>query len=246
MPIYDPNHVEYAINSGFIQIVMDKGRQQPAYYAAPRLGRLFPAVALIHDWWGLTPIIRRLANHFAQTGYYVIVPDLFEGQRADSPRRAMELVEALGEERGMMRVSSALNVVEHHNHSNGQVACIGIGLGGSFAFNAAINRDDLEASVAFGGFPQAYLGRFKNCNTPILALYGSEEPHIQPKTIEKLKRELAESMLGDQHEVSVIDGIGHTFFAEDLSEDERNQGRLALGKTMDFLQTHLKGPIVKK
>ena len=95
MPVYEPSHVEYGITNGHIQVVAEDGSSIPAYWAHPVMGRLFPAVALVHDWWGITPTIRRMAHLFAQSGYYVIVPDLFEGHIATTPQEAMELVMSL-------------------------------------------------------------------------------------------------------------------------------------------------------
>jgi carboxymethylenebutenolidase len=244
MPIYDPNRIEYGITSGHIQIVAEGGRQSPAYWAHPVTGRLFPAVALIHDWWGITPIIRRMAHLFAQSGYYVIVPDLFDGQSTQSPVEAMELVKHLGDG-GYPRVDAALRVLEDHHNTNRDVAAVGIGMGGSLAYEAAIVRHDLEAAISFYGFPQRYLGRFHESVAPILALYGEEEPHITRPVIENLQRELAAASTSRKtaHEVVLLPGVGHDFFAENATEFTKQQGRAALTRAFAFLETCLRGPI---
>jgi carboxymethylenebutenolidase len=241
LPIYDPDHIEYDVTSGNIQIVMDNGEQLPAYWAHPSLGTKFPAIALVHDWWGVTPIVRRLAHFFAQIGHYVIVPDLFEGQVTEDPKQAMALVEKLGDG-GYPRVHTSLSVLEQHHQSNRDVAVIGLGMGGSLAFEAAIVRDDLEAAVAFGGFPQRYFGRFDESNTPILACYGSEEPHIKANVIKKLRQELAQSPQKLPHQVEIIDGLGHDFFVDGMIDTQREQSRDALSMTTNFLEQFLEGP----
>lgn len=241
MPIYDPDHVEYSVTSGHIQVVMDNGEQLPAYWAHPSLGSKFPGVALVHDWWGVNALVRRLAHLFAQMGHYVIVPDLFYGKTATTPKEAMALVEALGD-KGYPRVHGALSVLEQHHQCNRDVAVIGLGMGGSLAFEAAIVRNDLEAAIAFAGFPQHYFGRFGESNTPILAFYGSREPHISGRVIEKLQAELAQSKHKLPHEVVLVEGIGHDFFIDGLSDTERQQSRAALTKAMAFMDKFLAGP----
>ena len=238
MPVYDPNHIEYSITSGHIHIVMDDGHQLPAYWSHPKLGNRFPGIALIHDWWGVNSAVRRLAHLFSQMGYYVIVPDLFNEQVATTPQQAMALVEALGD-KGYPRIHAALTTLESHHQGNKDVAAVGIGMGGSLAFEAAIVRDDLEAAVAFAGFPQRYFGRFKDAQTPILAFYGSDEPHIKAPVIEQLKREFVQSQVG--HEVVILPNIGHDFFIDGLSEEQQTQGRSAISKTLEFLEKFLKG-----
>lgn len=241
MPIYDPNRIEYGVTSGHIQIVTEDGRQSPAYWAHPVTGRLFPAIALIHDWWGITPIIRRMANLFAQSGYYVIVPDLFDGRSTQSPVEAMELVKRLGDG-GYPRVDAALRVLEDHHNTNRDVAAVGIGMGGSLAYEAAIVRRDMEAAVSFYGFPQRYLGRFHQAVAPILAFYGADEPYITRPVIETLQRELAAAK-GVPHEVVTLPGVGHDFISETATEFTKQQGRAALTRAFAFLETCLRGPI---
>jgi carboxymethylenebutenolidase len=238
MPIYEPDHVEYQITSGHITISMEDGTQLPAYWAHPQLGAEFPGTVVIHDWWGLTTMVRRVANLFAQMGHYVIVPDLFNGQLATTPQEAMKLVEMLGDD-GYPYVHNALEALENHHQCNRRVAAVGIGMGGSMAFEAAIVRDDLEVAVTYGGFPDRYFGRFKDANTPICAFYGTGEPYVKREHIAKLRKELAGSPLA--HELHVIEGLAHDFFSETFSPEDRERSRDVLKRTLAFLDKHLEG-----
>ena len=245
MPIYDPDRVEYGTTSGHIDIVMDNGRQFPAYWAYPTSGHLFPAIALIHDWWGLTPLIRRLANLFAQAGYYVVAPDLFDGQVAESPAQALERVKVLGDG-GYSRVDAALAALESHHNTNRDVAALGIGMGGSLAYEAAITRTNLEAAISVYGFPQKYLGRFAHAPTPILALYGEHEPFTLKPVLTKLQAELRASAHKLPHEFVMLPGVGRNFFGEQATEAEQTQGRAALRHIFTFLEKYLRGPMRPK
>lgn len=238
MPIYEPDHVEYSITSGMIRISMDDGRQLPAYWAHPSLGSKFPGVALIHDWWGMTDMIRRIGNLFAQMGHYVIIPDLFDGRVITTPAEAVEVFEET-KDRNYKRVDDALSVLENHHHCNKSVAVVGAGMGGSLAFEAAINRDDLEAAVAFSGFPHRYIGDFPKANTPICAFFGENEPHIDASAIRKMRDDLVNSELKLPHEIHIIPEIAHEFFSESLTESQRARSRHVLKETLDFLDKHL-------
>lgn len=235
MPLYEPDRIEYEITSGRVQIVAGN-KSLPAYWARPRLGSRFSGVVLVHDWWGLNDLMRRLANLFAQLGHYVIAPDLFNGQTTDDPQQALKLVEKLGDS-GYPVIDSTLTVLEHHTHSNRQVAVVGIGMGGSLAFEAAVTRDDLEAAVAFSGFPHRYFGRFGQAHTPICAFFGEHEPYIGQSIINKLRAELHKS--GLPHEVHVMQALDHTFFGDDLTPVQRQQSREVIKRTLFFLDKHL-------
>jgi carboxymethylenebutenolidase len=239
MPIYDPTRIEYPITTGHISIVMDNGAQLPAYWSHPARGNKFPGIALIHDWWGVNEGVRRIAHLFAQIGFYVIVPDLYHGQVASSPQEAMRFVQTLGND-GYPRIHSALTVLENHHQCNGDVAAVGLGMGGSLAFEAAITRKDLEAAVAFGGFPQKYFGHFAESHAPILAIYGSKEPYMAAPMVQKLRSELAGARRF-KHSVVVVEGAGHEFF-NDSSAEQLEYGKQAWQLTMDFLEQYLKGP----
>lgn len=242
MSVYETNRAEYGFTSGHIHIVMEGGKQLPAYWAHPNTGRLFPAIALIHDWWGITPPIRRIAHRFAQVGYYVIVPDLFNGQIASTPERAIELVKELGDS-GYPRVDAALTVLETHSNTNHDVAVVGIGMGGSLAYEAAIIRKDMEAAVVYYGFPQRYFGRLKDVRVPLLAIYGQQEQYVTSADISRVQRELNANSRGLQHEISLLPEVGHDFFSDDSGEAGRVQGQIALNTAFSFLEKYLKGPL---
>ena len=38
-----------------------------------------PAVIVIQEWWGITPVIEAHALKVAQAGYRVLVPDVYKG-----------------------------------------------------------------------------------------------------------------------------------------------------------------------
>jgi len=243
MSSFDLKHVEYDIEVGYIDVVLPTGRRLPAYWAYPKLGQKFPGIVLIHDWWGLTGVIRRIADRFAEMGYYVIAPDLFERQTANTPQLAMELVQQY-QDSAFAVVNDALDVLENHHRCNRSVAAVGIGMGGSFAFEAAITVPQIEASVAYGGFPQRCLGQFKNAHVPICAFYGAYEQHIPPKTIRQLRNELMQSTTksGLAHQLHIIQSHGHSFFEEMDDEQSRHRHRQIMSDTFDFLELHLERP----
>jgi carboxymethylenebutenolidase len=238
MSIYDAHHMEFTITSSQITIMTDDGIQVPAFLAHPQLGQKFSGIVLIHDWWGVNQDIRQLSNFLAQMGYYVIVPDLFEGQTAVNAKQAIELYDKHASNI-YSKVNASLAVLESHHRSNRKVAAIGVGMGGSMAYEAAIKRTDLEASIAFGGFPQRYLKQFDQANTPILALYGSDDPYIKPVVVKALKQVLNASPLNDEHEVKVMEHIKHEFFTDTLTNKQEESIRAALDYTLDFLEAKI-------
>jgi len=243
MPVYNPGRLEYAIDTGYIAIIGDAQERIPAYWAHPRGGKKFSSIALLHDWWGVNDLVRRLAHFFAQMGYYVIVPDLFDGAVATTSREAMQLLDRTQATR-YAHTDAALSVLERHHKTTSKVAAMGMGMGGTLALEAAVKRPDLEASVSYGGFPQAYLGQFNQGRTPILAFYGSEEPYTRPVVVQAFRAELAATPLAGQHRVEVIKGIAHEFFVDNPEGAHVEQGKLVLDTTLNFLEQYLDQPLM--
>lgn len=241
MPLYHSDHVEYNVESGHIQIAMENGERLPAYWAHPARGTRFPGVALMHNWWGLTDIVRRMAHLFAQHGFYVIIPDMFNGAQPKTHKAALAEVKKLGDG-AFLRIDAALTVLETHNMCNAEVAAVGIGLGGTLAYEAAIKRDDLEVAVAFYGFPQQLFGQFSQANTPILGIYGDQDAFIKPVVIERLRKELAAAPLGEQHQVTMIPGAAHGFVLDHPNETERAQVSQAWLAALNFIEQFITPP----
>jgi carboxymethylenebutenolidase len=236
MPAYEPQHVEYNVINGRISVVGDDGVYIPAYWSHPDIGGRFPAVVILHDWWGITDTERHMAHRFAQLGYYVLIPDLFDGAVASTPEEAYRLVETRGKY-AYRTVDTALSAIENHMRTDGNTAAVGLGMGGSFAYEAAIKRSNLEVAVAFYGFPQRYFGKFQAAQAPILAIYGSNEPHVSREVIEQLRRELSESRL--KHEVMILDGVGRNFLDANPTPGAPEQaGALAWTKMLAFLEAN--------
>lgn len=240
MPVY-ARGVEYPIESGQIGIVSDDGGHYAAYWAHPRLGQHYPGVALLHDWWGITQVTRSIANFLAQNGYYVIAPDFFQGYSTQDPKEALKLLSASEETRWPL-LNATLDVLEKHHRTHKSVAVLGLGLGGSLAFEAAVRRDDLEAAIACAGFPQRYLKQIPAAQAPILAIYGSEKQHVRPVVLEALRQAFAASALRDEHRLEIISGAGHEFFVEQPDLTQRQHARQALDLILAFLKRHLRRP----
>lgn len=184
-----------------------------------------------------------LAVQFAQAGFYVLAPDLFDGQMAQNAREAAVLVDEMARKRRFSRVVESLDVLEKHQHSTRRVAVVGVGLGGGLAFRAAIHYPHREAAaVAFSGFPQTYIGKFKACPVPVLAIYGSDDPLIPLTMVERLRHELQASALHEQHQVVMLEGAGHELFPEEPTDSQRALGNKALLQAVAFLNAHLRPP----
>src|SRR5690348_11078990 len=56
------------------------------YLALPKTGKApFPAVLVIHEWWGLNDHVKHYADRIAAEGYAALAVDLYHGAVATTP-----------------------------------------------------------------------------------------------------------------------------------------------------------------
>src|SRR5215831_18785302 len=63
------------------------GRTISAYLAVPE-GGSGPGVLVLHAWWGLTDVFKRVCDRLAEAGFVSLAPDLYHGKTTTSVEEA--------------------------------------------------------------------------------------------------------------------------------------------------------------
>lgn len=226
--------LQHQITSGFVQIVLEQGGQINAFWAHPVLGGPFPGLVLCHDDRGLDLQMRAVVRRFAEIGYYVIAPDLFDGQRPANAGEA-EMLERYYLPSGPVKVDGAIGALKSHHKCNGKLAVIGWDYGGTLAFDTALRQTAIMASVSFYGNPAPYFGRFTEKHCPILGIFGAND-EILTRNENRLREELIRT--GEPHEVIVYPEAQHGFFNDTLPTYHEEAALDAWNQTLAFLETH--------
>lgn len=232
--MFQSRRVQHRITSGYINIVAE-GFYLPAFWAHPEIGGRFPGLVLIHEWWGLTSHVRTQVRRFAEVGFYVIAPDLYDGKIARTAEEALALSQALGDA-GPVRVNAAISALKTHNRCNGKIAVIGFQMGGEMAYHAALHHTDLRAAVVFYGKPDDFLPMMPADETPILAFYGDQDPAAPPDVLKHVREALAAAP--GHGEVVVYPGATSEFFDDEGANFLPNSASDAWSRTLDFLTIH--------
>src|ERR1035438_10817945 len=67
-------------------------------YTPPGRGP-FPALVVIHEWWGLNDWVKEQASKLADQGYVTLAIDLYRGKVATTPDEAHEIMRGVPEDR---------------------------------------------------------------------------------------------------------------------------------------------------
>src|SRR5205085_5929093 len=71
----------------------------------------FPALIVIHEWWGLNDWVKEQASKFADQGYVALAVDLYRGKVATTPEEAHELMRGVPEDRAKRDLHAAFAFV---------------------------------------------------------------------------------------------------------------------------------------
>jgi carboxymethylenebutenolidase len=187
------------------------GGKANGYMAKPEgEGLSWPALLVIHEWWGLNQHICAIAERFAGEGYVVFAPDLFDGKVTKDPQEGGRLMQALVPEKGLAILYGALEFLKATEGVDaGRIGVSGFCMGGTFALLMACKNEHIKASAPFyGDIPQEDV--LKELKAPLLFIGAENDFWITKEKMMRLSDALAKyEKLG---EVKIYNGVGHAFF----------------------------------
>lgn len=170
----------------------------------------FPALVVIHEWWGLNDWVKQQAQMFAQHGYVTLAVDLYRGQVANDPEMAHELMRALPQDRGVGYLRSAVAYLKTRKDVKAnRLGAVGWCMGGSFAMQLAVAEPALRAVAINYGALETEPDQLKKIHAAILGNFGAMDRGIPPDDVHAF----AEQMAALKHpvDVKIYPDAGHAF-----------------------------------
>jgi carboxymethylenebutenolidase len=210
-----------------------------AFVAKPAGIGPFPAVVMVHEFWGLRQEIVDKANLLAKEGYVVIAPDTYRNQRTDWIPRAIFLSASTPKDRVNMDMETVFTWLEAQaNVDPKRIAVMGFCYGGTVALNFSLSNPRVAATGVFYGQLQTDPAVLKRLPGPVLGVFGGADASIPLEKVRAFEAGLEAAKI--PHEVKVYDGMGHAF-VQSVAEIEAGgpQGQ-AWAQLKAFLQRSLK------
>jgi carboxymethylenebutenolidase len=181
-----------------------------AHFAVPKGDGKFPALIVIHEWWGLTPWMKSNADDFARKGYAALAIDLYHGKSTSDPKEAMQLVKNFSKDGAVVDLKAAYDYLSNLNNvDNQKIGSIGWCFGGGFSFQTALNIPTLKACIINYGTVSSDENLLKNIHCPVLCIHGDEDKAIPPDSIKAFDK--AAKNAGLSVDVEFFPGMGHAF-----------------------------------
>ena len=170
----------------------------------------FPAIVVIHEWWGLNGWVKDQAAKLADQGYVALAIDLYRGKVATTPDMAHEIMRGVPEDRAKRDLHAAFEFLQSQpNVSKDRIGAIGWCMGGGYALDVALEEPTLAADVINYGHLATDLDALKKINAPILGLFGAQDQGIPAADVKKFAETLGK--MGKRIDIKIYDGAGHAF-----------------------------------
>ncbi len=180
------------------------------FLAMPEKPGRYPALVVIHEWWGLTDWVKEQTQKLAEQGYIALAPDLYRGQVTADPEVAHELMRGLPQDRAVSDLRAALAyLASRKDVDRDHIGSIGWCMGGGFSLQLAIHEPHLAACVVNYGALPTDPNDIQLIGAPVLGNFGADDRGITPadvhafeKTMEGMRRRV---------DLKIYDGAGHGF-----------------------------------
>ena len=200
----------------------------------------YPALIVIHEWWGLNDWVKNQAMRLADQGYVALAVDLYRGKVATTSDMAHEITRGVPEGRVKRDLHAAFEfLASQPNVRKDRIGSIGWCMGGGYSLDVALQEPDLAADVINYGHLATDAEALKKINAPILGLFGGQDHGITPDDVHKFAHAL--KGLGKKIEVKIYDDAGHAFENPNNKDGYRPADAADAWKlTVDFLASTLK------
>lgn len=200
----------------------------------------FPAIIVIHEWWGLNDWVKEQGSKLSDLGYVTLAVDLYRGKVATTPDEAHEIMRGVPEDRAKRDLHAAFNFLQSQpDVKKNRIGAIGWCMGGGYSLDVALEEPDLAADVINYGHLATDPAALKKINAPILGLFGAQDRGITPDDVKKFEEQLKQ--LGKKVDVTIYPDAGHAFENPNNKDGYRPQDAAdAWDKTVKFFAANLK------
>ena len=169
----------------------------------------FPAIIVIHEWWGLNDWVKDQASKLADQGYLTLAVDFYRGKVATTRDQAHELSRAPSDRVKRDSQAAFAYLQSRPDVKKDKIGAIGWCWGGGYSLQLAIAEPTLAADVINYGDVSASPEEIKKINAPILGLFGAHDQRITPDDVNKFRGEL--NKLGKKEDITIYPDAGHGF-----------------------------------
>lgn len=165
-----------------------------AYLSLPAGAPPFPALVVIHEWWGRNEHIEHWADRLAAAGYAALAVDLYRGTVATTSDEAMATMKAVDKVQAAATITAALDLLA----SDPRIAAprrgvIGWCFGGGWSLQTALAHPELDAAVIYYGQLETDPKALAAIDARLLGVFGNRDKGIPPSQVDAFEAGLKQA-----------------------------------------------------
>lgn len=214
-------------------LTFDVNGQATAGYLALPSQPDAPGVFVLHAWWGLNPIFKKLCDRLAAEGFAAFAPDLNSGRVAKTIDEAKQVMEELNGRRKYDVVTAAPDFLKDQPGVRKEpFSVIGFSMGAAWSLVLAGERpEDIRKIVMFYGAGEAEYTKLK---ADVLGHFAEKDEWEDEKYIHAMQNDMQAA--GLKTIFHFYPNTSHWFFEEDRPEFNAEAAELAWMRTLEFLK----------
>ncbi len=210
-----------------------------AYVAAPAGEGPFPAVIMIHEFYGLNQSIVGKAQGLAQEGYIVVAPDTFRGSTtAWIPRAIFQVITSDAQQVNQDLDSVFAWLQTRPDVQAERIAVMGFCYGGRTSLVYSLHNPALAATAIFYGSVESDPNVLAKLPGPVLGIFGGADQSIPLDEVRAFEAGLNQA--GIPNEISIYDGQPHAFVTSVEAIRAGGVQGQAWAQLLNFLERTLK------
>lgn len=220
--------------SAMLELTAADHHRLAAYRAGPEDAAM--ALVVVQEIFGVNRHMRRVCDRFAEAGYAVVCPALFDrtrrgvelGYTADDVAQGRELRAAIPNDKPILDIEAAAAALPE----GARIGIVGYCWGGTIAWwGATRSRKFLAASCWYGGGIASTAKETPNC--PVQMHFGELDASIPMSDVDAVRAAQPDV------ELFVYQGAQHGFGCDERTSFSAADAALAQARTLEFFARHL-------
>jgi carboxymethylenebutenolidase len=157
-----------------------------AYLSLPKGKGPFPAIIVIHEWWGLNANIEHWADRLASAGWAALAVDLYSGTVATTSDEAMAAMKAVDPAKAKATLKAAIDFVGSDPRiAATKRAVIGWCFGGGWSLQSALAFPELDGVIMYYGQLETDPAKLATIKGRLLGVFANKDKGIPPEAVAK-------------------------------------------------------------
>lgn len=165
-----------------------------AYLSVPKGTGPFPAIVVIHEWWGKNQHIEHWADRLASAGWAAIAVDLYGGVVATDKDTAMSAMKSVDDAKAAATISAALEYVSTDPKIKAtRKAVIGWCFGGGWSFKTALGHPELSGAIIYYGQVETDPAKLAPIKAKVMGVFATKDKGIPVAMVDAFVAGLAKA-----------------------------------------------------